>query len=120
MSIHYTLITMLSDILGKNPEIKIIDFFLLHEDYAYTKKEIAECSGISRASVYAKLPKLLKDGILIETKKIGKISLYKINLQNETVAKIRELYYQIASIKAEREERKAKEIQTKDAIEVPT
>ncbi len=87
---------LLSDTLGKSPEIKILDHFLLHEDFAYTKSEIAECAGISRATVYEKLPSLLEKGILVETKKIGKITLYKLNLNNLTVKKLRSLNYQIA------------------------
>ncbi len=87
---------LLSDTLGKSPEIKILDHFLLHEDFAYTKSEIAKHAGISRATVYEKLPSLLEKGILVETKKIGKIILYKLNIDNLTVKKLRNLNFQIA------------------------
>ena len=87
---------LLSDTLGKSPEIKILDHFLLHEDFAYTKSEIAKHAAISRATVYEKLPSLLEKGILVETKKIGKIILYKLNLDNPTVKKLRNLNFQIA------------------------
>jgi DNA-binding transcriptional ArsR family regulator len=93
---------LLSDTLGKSPEIKILDHFLLHEDFAYTKSEIAEYAVVSRATVYEKLPSLLEKEILIETKKIGKITLYKLNLENPTVKKLRSLNFQIAKAMAER------------------
>ncbi len=97
---------LLSDTLGKSPEIKILDHFLLHEDFAYTKSEIAKHAGISRATVYEKLPSLLEKRILIETKKIGKITLYKLNLDNPTVKKLRSLNFQIAKAMVEKVEMK--------------
>jgi len=104
---------LLSDTLGKSPEIKIIDHFLLHEDFAYTKSEIAKYAGITRATVYEKLPSLLEKEILIETKKIGNIILYKLNLENPTVKKLRNLNFQIAKAMAERVEmRKGKTVKS--------
>jgi len=87
---------MLVDVLGKNPEVRILDHFLLHEDFEYTKSEIAKYAGISRATVYEKLPAMLSNGMLIEAKKIGKIILYRLNLKNPVVKELRALNFQIA------------------------
>lgn len=92
---------MLVDVLGKNPEIRILDHFLLHEDFEYTKSEIAKYAEISRATVYEKLPAMLSNGMLIEAKKIGKIILYRLNLENQVVKEIRTLNFQIARNMAE-------------------
>jgi len=92
---------MLVDVLGKNPEVRILDHFLLHEDFEYTKSEIAKYAGISRATVYEKLPAMLSNGLLVESKKIGKIILYRLNLENQVVKELRALNFQIARNMAE-------------------
>ncbi|MBU4190346.1 MAG: winged helix-turn-helix domain-containing protein [Candidatus Thermoplasmatota archaeon] len=92
---------MLVDVLGKNPEVRILDHFLLHEDFEYTKSEIAKYAGISRATVYEKLPTMLSNGMLVESKKIGNIILYRLNLKNPVVKELRTLNFQIARNMAE-------------------
>jgi len=92
---------MLIDVLGKNPEVRILDHFLLHEDFEYTKSEIAKYAGISRATVYEKIDAMLSNSILVESKKIGRIVLYRLNLENSIVKELRALNFQIARNMAE-------------------
>jgi len=76
---------MLLGVIGETMENRIIDFLIEGRGFSYTKKDIADNCKISRPTVYKVLPKFLKGGIVKSTKKIGKITLYTLNEENEKV-----------------------------------
>lgn len=67
----------LIDFLGTTPELKIIDFLGEHIRYAYSKKEIAEYTGLSIETVNQTLQKLIDNKVIIDTKKDNSIA-YKL------------------------------------------
>ena len=48
----------------------------------FSLPQIAEGSKVAYTTLIDLLPKLIKQGIIIETRKIGKSRLYKINLDS--------------------------------------
>ena len=77
--------SMLLEVLGDTIENQILDFLLEGRGISYSKTDIANGCDISRPTVYKILPKMLKDKTLILERKLGRISLYRINEQNERV-----------------------------------
>ena len=77
--------TVLLNAIGYSTENIVIDFLIGGEGFDYTKKNIADNCRISRPTVYSILPKLLKDGVVKPTRKIGNTQLYALNSQNERV-----------------------------------
>jgi DNA-binding Lrp family transcriptional regulator len=68
--------------LGDNPKMRILDFLMDNFAHDFSLPQIAEGSNVAYTTLIDILPRLLEQGILIETRKIGKSTLYKINLDN--------------------------------------
>lgn len=68
--------------LGDNPKIRILDFLMDNFALDFSLPQIAQGSNVAYTTLIDILPQLLKQGIIIETRKIGKSRLYKIDLDN--------------------------------------
>ena len=76
---------MLLEIVGDSIENRVIDFLVEGVGIDYTKKDVADNSGISRPTLYKIFPKLVKQKIIKPTRTIGRVQLYSINTENEKV-----------------------------------
>ncbi|MFQ6055448.1 MAG: winged helix-turn-helix domain-containing protein [Methanosarcinales archaeon] len=65
---------MLSRIFGNSPQVKIVEKFV--ENYE------DEISALNKSIIYRHIKKLLSEGIIHKTKKVGKTQLYKLNKEN--------------------------------------
>lgn len=77
--------SILLETIGDTIENRIIDFLIEGKGLDYSKKDIADGCEISRPTVYKILPKLVKGGVVKITRKVGRITLYTINQENEKV-----------------------------------
>lgn len=68
--------------LGDNPKIKVLDFLMDNFAMDFSLPQIAKGSNVAYTTLMDLLPKLLKQEIIVETRKIGKSKLYRINLEN--------------------------------------
>ena len=95
--------TLFLKILGRdNPIIRIIDFLIDNEAFDYSKTEIAKGARISRTTLH-KVWKILEDlGIVVETRKVGRAKMYKLNKNNPIVQKFIELDNAISEYYARR------------------
>lgn len=71
--------------LWENPKIRVLDFLMDNFALDFSLPQIAEGSKVAYTTLMDLLPKLLEQDILVETRKIGKSRLYKINLDNPAV-----------------------------------
>ena len=94
--------------LGNTPELRIVDFLLDNSRFDFSRKEIREAIGSTKRTLTDKIPKLEELGIIKVTRKIGKASLYQINLDNEAVKGLRifdrNISLQIAEDELEKED----------------
>ena len=63
----------------RNNIARIIDFFIINQQFKFTSKEISKLSDTPLRSVQRILPQLVKNKIVIENKYKGKIKNYEIN-----------------------------------------
>ena len=75
----------------RNNIARIIDFFIINQQFKFTSKEISKFSDTPLRSVQRILPQLVKNKIVIENKYKGKIKNYEINL-NFRLVEILSLY----------------------------
>ncbi len=68
--------------LGDNPKIRVLDFLMENFALDFPLPQIAEGSKVAYTTLIDLLPNLVKQRMIIETRKIGKSRLYKINLDN--------------------------------------
>jgi DNA-binding transcriptional ArsR family regulator len=83
--------SMLLEVIGDTPENRAIDFLLEGKGIDYSITDIAGGCEVSRPTVYKILPKLMKDGVVKAWRKIGRITLYRLNGQNEKVRALMKL-----------------------------
>jgi predicted transcriptional regulator len=76
---------------GDYPIIRVIDFLIENEIFDYSKKDIARHSEVSWNTLEKFFSQLIKKGLVIKIRKVGKSQMYKINLENPIVRKIMEI-----------------------------
>ncbi len=77
--------SILVEFFGRSPFIKIIDALLDGIGADWSKKQLQEMAGISKATLFQHWPKIEKAGIVRVTRTFGKTKLYTLNTQNQTV-----------------------------------
>ena len=83
--------SVLLEYLGDTPLLRIIDFLLENRLFDYSKKQIIEGTGLSKATFYKYWDRLLELGIVKVTRTFGKTKLYKLDENNPVVKKIMEV-----------------------------
>jgi len=103
--------SLLARALGDSPKLRIVDYLLDYKLNDFTKKEIVEALGMSKLTFYKYFKDLVERGLVAPSRKIGRATLYKINLENPIVKMIidceTKLSLQIAEQEAERLKEKA-------------
>jgi len=80
---------------GSTPKNKVLDFLITYSELDYSLKEIARHSGAGYSTVKILIKKLEKDKWVVPTRKISKIKLYKLNVNNSEVKKFIEFYWEV-------------------------
>ena len=100
--------SLLLKTLGESPKLKIVDFFMDNPLFDFTKKEVIEALGMSKQTFYKYFEDIEKYDIVMVSRKIGKASLYKINLKHPLVTMLRDYETKLSLQLAEKEEGKMK------------
>ncbi len=91
---------------GESPLIKVLDFFLTFPSFDYSKTQVAKEAGISRITIEKIWKRLIKRGIIVKTRSIGKAELYKLNTENPRVKILMRIGIELASSYFEEAKRK--------------
>ncbi|MBN2122361.1 winged helix-turn-helix transcriptional regulator [Candidatus Micrarchaeota archaeon] len=83
--------SVLIEYFGDTPIIRIIDFLLENRLFDYSKKQIIEETGMSKATFYRYWERIVEMELVKPTRSFGKTTLYKLNEANPVVDKIKEL-----------------------------
>lgn len=84
-------ISVLVEYFGEHPIVKITDFLIENKLFDYSKKQIMEEVGISKATLFKYFAKLEEAGIVKVSRKFGKTKLYRINMESPIVKRIIDL-----------------------------
>jgi len=87
--------TIFLEIFGTSPVNRILDFLVVNEDFDYSMTDIAELSGVGYSTLKLLWNRLEKDGIVIQTRIVGKAKMYKLNLNNVIVKKFKNFYWSV-------------------------
>lgn len=80
-----------TDIFGNNSTSRVIDYFLDGYEMDFNISDIAKALNIQRPTVYKAIESLLKNHIIIKSRKVGNITLYKLNKEDPKSRKLQEL-----------------------------
>src|SRR5512136_817603 len=75
----------------KSPMLKVLDFLMDNESFDYSKTDIADGTGLTRATIFKAWPKLEALILITATRSVGQAKMYKLNKQNPIVKKLMEL-----------------------------
>jgi len=74
--------TGLTDVLGDNPTNKVLDFFIINQYWDYSLSHISDETGVNFKTLQELVPKLIKKGLLLKTRRVGKADLYGFDRDN--------------------------------------
>lgn len=80
---------------GGTPKNKVLDFLITYQELDYSLKEIAKYSEVGYSTIKILIKRLVKDKWVVPTRKISKIILYKLNVNNPEVKKFIEFYWEV-------------------------
>lgn len=83
------------DVIGYSPQAKILDLLITGRRLEYSATGIIRGAEIGRATFYKLFTRLLKQGFIVQTQKIGNIQLYTINQKNPTIQQLIKLHNQV-------------------------
>ncbi len=88
--------TIIVEIFGTSPKVRIISFLLDFPFNDFTKEEMVRNLGMSKTTFYNNFGILEKYKIVLSSRKIGRATLYKINLEHPLVKRIKEMEREIS------------------------
>jgi len=94
---------------------KLLDFLTLYKDFDYSKVEISRNSGVAWKTLYRIWPLLEKYDLIVETRRIGRATMFKLNTENPIAKALWELALHITKYDAD----KIVEKELKKEIKVP-
>jgi hypothetical protein len=89
---------ILSDIFSSRAVSQIMDFFLDHKEFDYSPAEIAKKTGLSFRTIFRELPNLEKNQLIYISRKIGKTSMYRLNIDFQAVAFLEKFAFQMSQL----------------------
>ncbi len=84
--------SLLIEFLGDTPIVRVLDFLLVFRKFDYNKQDIAINSNVSWNTLDKIWGMLIKNNIIIKTRKVGKSNMYELNMENPAVKKLIELH----------------------------
>ena len=87
---------------GDTPQLRVLDFLIDNHFFDYPLTEIAKNSGVSYSTLQTFWDKLVKNRIVVKTRRIGKSDLYKLNTANPAIKQLIKLDWNL--IKGSEEE----------------
>ena len=89
---------VLSRIFSSRAVAQILDFFLDHKEFDYSSNEIAKKTGLSFRTIFREIPDLEHRQLIFNTRKIGKVNMYKLNLDLEAVGFLEKFSLEMSQI----------------------
>ena len=75
-------------VFGNSPIVKVIDFFIDNREFDYSLTDISKNADIGWSTLHQFWSNIVKLGIVVKTRKIGRAELYKLNLSSPLVKKL--------------------------------
>jgi len=72
-------------VFGPTPRIRVLEFFLECRELDFSIGDVAEETGLNRATAYTIMAELVSAGIVVPTRKVSGAQLYKLNKGKQEV-----------------------------------
>ncbi len=84
------------NVFGRSPKMKVLDFLLTYQSFDYSLSEIVEKTGVSYTILQNIFQDFLKSSIVVETRKVGKARMFKLNEESLLAKQLLSLQWSIA------------------------
>ena len=84
--------TIFREFVGDNPTTRILEHLIEGRFFDYTLTDVSEGAEVSWRSLNRIWPSFIKNEIVVVTRTIGRIRLYKLNMENSSVIKLVDLF----------------------------
>ena len=84
--------TIFAKAIGNTPRVKVLEFLIEGRELDYSLSDIAEGSGIGRTTLFRIWVDFENLKFVKQTRTIGNAKLFKLNLENEFIKKLVELF----------------------------
>lgn len=84
--------TVFREFVGDYPGVRLLEFLIEGRFFDYTLTDISEKAGVSWRTLHRIWPNFIKNKIVVITREIGRVKLYKLNMENVSVMKLIELF----------------------------
>ena len=75
-------------LMGFSPMTNILDHFIEHIGFDYTQKEVANHTHLNKLTVKKYVKRLTELRVIKPNRKIGKATLYTLDIKNKTVKQL--------------------------------
>jgi predicted transcriptional regulator len=75
-------------LFGDYPIVRVIDFMLTYREFDYPLTEIAENSGVAWSTIHTFFQDLVKKGIVVPTRQVGRAKMFKLNTKSKIVQEL--------------------------------
>ena len=86
--------TVFLEMFGDSPMLKVLDFLVVNEDFDYSMTDIAAYAYVGYSTLKLFWRKLEQNGIVRQTRIVGKAKMYRLNVAHPVVKKFREFYWE--------------------------
>lgn len=86
--------TVFLEIFGDTPILRTLDFLIVNEEFDYSMTDIAKLSEVGYATLKLFWNKLEKEGVVVNTRIVGRAKMYTLNLSNPVMKKFRDFYWE--------------------------
>jgi len=101
--------TLLVKMLGYSPKLRILDIFMDNPFFDFSKSELVKELGMSKQTLYKNFKDLEELGIVKVSRKVGRATTYRINMEHPLVKKLNEIVNEVSLQIAEQEMKKQAE-----------
>ena len=89
---------VLYSVFSSGAVAQILDFFLDHKDFDYSPGEISNKTGLALKTIFREIPQLTRYKLVSNSRKIGKVNMYKLNSQFEPVLLLEKLAIELSKL----------------------
>ena len=105
-------ISLLLKAIGDTPKLRVIDFLITFQKFDYSLTEIADGGGVAYRTLMEIWPEIIKERLVVETRKVGKSRMFKANIENPIIAGLSRLQLLVADYMIN------KELSKKSVVEI--
>jgi len=96
---------------------KVLDFLATFKDWDYSISDIGKNSGLSFKTALGEIKILEQQGVIVQTRIVGKAIMYKLNLESKQTQHIDKLILEIAKKRAREAMKSTIEIKPEKAVQ---